>query len=766
MIYFLIDTIIGMKALLVVAVMALSLIANEKIRVQLNWKPQFEFAAFYMAKEFGFYDEAGLDVELRHIDPEHPIDILREVEQNRVDVALYYPSIIALAAKSKKYMLLSYLFQNSPMIALSKQPSDQLDGSCLYLSKNEYGGTIDLMLQKMDVTCRKPYDMQAFLKDPKGIITSTYFKDSKGFTVLDPKEFGFGMYDDIFFSSKAYHTTHKMQLRKFVLATLKGWRYALANIDQAASIIHKKYAPTLSVEALKKQAKEISAYSIFSLEKVGLFNPERVKKICTIYRENGQLEQKSDIYRFIDPLFIDTLPLSFSQRELIARTPIFYSETSWPPFSMIDKEHKVSGMIEDYIELIRRRIGLDMRFTYEKSWSDVLQKIKQGRLDMAMATGETQERRQYAVFSKPYATYDFAIASKREHMYGDVEALEGKRVAVGKSYTAEAILRKYEKIRIVPVKTTAEGLALLEEGRVDALVDIFPVVSYEIVEGQYRDLVISGKLPEKFTLKAMFRKDLTSVRDIFNIALDSISKEERQNIERRYNAKIVYVVNVQKERYFKIVIASLIVLLMIAVFLGIRFRMEIQRRIQAEKLLRKQATRDPLTQLYNRRFFNTFMETELAFAKRYGATILFGIFDIDNFKLYNDRYGHLEGDEVLRVLAKKVKEICKRRSDFVFRLGGEEFGIYTRLENEENIRDYIEHIVKEIEALHIEHALNAPYGVVTISLGAVVARIHPNADVTLEDIYKKADDLMYEAKKQGKNRAVFEVVEYKDGRED
>ena len=118
---------------------------------------------------------------------------------------------------------------------------------------------------------------------------------------------------------------------------------------------------------------------------------------------------------------------------------------------------------------------------------------------------------------------------------------------------------------------------------------------------------------------------------------------------------------------------------------------------------------------------------------------------------------------MLRLLAKKVKEICKRRSDFVFRLGGEEFGIYTRLENERNFREYIEHIVKEVEALHIEHAFNAPYGVVTISLGAVVAKIEPNADVSLEEIYKKADSLMYEAKKQGKNRAVFEIIKYKEG---
>jgi len=405
-------------------------------------------------------------------------------------------------------------------------------------------------------------------------------------------------------------------------------------------------------------------------------------------------------------------------------------------------------MIEDYIEIIRKKSGLDMRFVYEKSWSDVLVKIKEGYLDMAMATGETQERRQYAVFSKPYDTYEFAIASKRGNIYE-------------KNYTAEAVLRRYKKVIRVPVQTTAEGLALLEKGEVEAVVDIFPVISYEIANKQYSDIVISGSLPEKFALKAMFRKELAKIRDIFNLTLETISKKEKIAIERRYSGKIVYVVNVQKERYFMVVIASLAVLLVVAVFFGVRFKREIVRRVKAEEQLHKQATRDPLTGLYNRRFFNTFIEAELAFARRYGATILFGIFDIDNFKLYNDRYGHLEGDEVLRAVSKRVKTICKRRSDFVFRLGGEEFGIYTRLEREENIREYIEHIVKEIEALHIEHIDNAPYGVVTISLGAVIAKIDANANVTLEDIYKKADDLMYEAKKAGKNRAVFEVLEFR-----
>ncbi len=417
MIYLHMDTIIKMKVLLFIAMLALPLIANEKIRAQLNWKPQFEFAAFYMAKELGFYKEAGLDVELRHLDPEHPVDIIAEIEHERVDIGVSYPSVIPLAIKSKKYMLLTYLFQNSSLIALSKKAPKSLDKSCLYLSKNEYDGPIDLMMRKLGVKCRKPYSFKAFLADPNGVLTSTQFKNEKereGIYKFEPISYGYDMYDDILFAKKEYYQKHKTALRKFALATLKGWRFALRRLDKAATIIHEKYTPDLSVEKLKQQAKAIRAYSVLSLEKLGLFNPQRIRRICGIYKENGTLVYDADIYDFIDPLFIDSLPLDFKQRELIANTRILYSETSWPPFTMLDQEHKMHGLIEDYIELVRKRTGLDMRFVYQKSWSDVLRKIKEGELDMAMATGETQERKKYAVFSQPYKIYDFAIASKRK----------------------------------------------------------------------------------------------------------------------------------------------------------------------------------------------------------------------------------------------------------------------------------------------------------------------------------------------------------------
>ena len=741
----------------------MSLFGRETLHVQLNWKPQFEFAAFYMAKEFGFYDEAGLDVHLHHIDPEHTESIVQKVKSHEAQIGVYYSSIIPLAAHNKEFEILSYIFQTSPFIAVSKHVATDLEKSCLYLSQNEYNGPVEMMMKRMGVTCRKNFDEEAFLKDPEGIITYSVFKhyfDDRKLHKFFPKKFGFDMYDDIIFTEKEFYKTHKPALRSFVIATLKGWRYALEHFDKAVEVIHAKYAPQKSIEDLKQEAKDILTYSVFSVRKTGIFNPRRLRSMLTLYEESNAISARYDIYDFVDPLFIDTLPLSLKQRELIAETPILYSETAWPPFTMVDDKKKIYGIIEEYLDLIRKRSGLDLRFRYIQRWSDVLTAIQNGTLDMAMATGETPKRRKYAVFSKPYDVYDFGIASKRGRLFTDVDALKGKRVAVGEDYTAHELLQYHSDIHIVAVPTTKEALALLHAGKVDAVVDIMPTLAYYIGNLFYSDIYISGKLPQKFALRAMFKKDLGDIRDIFNMALATISQKEKKDIEKRFAPRVVHVIDVRKERYFKLIIGLLAVLLAIALFLGWRFKKEITKRQATERLLRKQAIEDPLTHLYNRRFFNTFMESEIAGVKREGGTILFAIFDIDNFKLYNDRYGHLAGDKVLQAIAKKIKTLCKRKSDFLFRLGGEEFGILAHVEDEMSAREYMQEIVRSVEEMGIEHKDNEPYGVVTISLGAVVAVVSPASDVTLEELYKRADELMYTAKILGKNRAVTERVEY------
>ncbi len=751
-----------MKLFLSILFAPLLLLGAQQLRIQLNWEPQFEFAGFYMAQELGYYKDAGIDVTLMHFDPAHEIDIKRTVRDKKADIGVFYSSIVADASQSGEFKLLSYLFQSSPFVALAKDEITKIHDGCLYASRNEYDSAIELLFSKFGIECRRPFDLEEFKNDAAGATTyiiSNSAVDTSLYTVIDPKLYGYDMYDDIIFTSKEFYGHNKALVRRFVLATIKGWRYALRHIDESARLIHERYAPHKAQKELAKEARTLLEHAIFSIDTVGIFQPQKLQKMLVLFEESGILQNRRALYEIADPLFIDTVAYTFKERELIARSSISYSETTWPPFTIVMPNGKMGGMIEEYLELIRQKSGLELQYVPKRAWSEILDDIRVGKLDMAMATGKTPSRERYAVFSEPYGVYPFAIATKRSGVVGSIGELEGKRVAVGQNYTAHEILKKYKGLTVLPVSDTKKALELLYGGRVDAVVDIQPTLSYYIAQGYYKDIVISAQLPEKFALRAMFSKTLAPVVGVFNKALGAITPDERSAIERKYSSKIVYVVNTRKERYFKLFIALLLVVIGGFVFFAYRLKQELKRRSIAEEKLKKLANRDALTNLYNRRFFNTFIENELRFVKRYGGDIAFAIFDIDNFKSYNDLYGHIKGDEVLKAIANRVKEICKRESDFVFRLGGEEFGIYTRMDSVRNMKGYLEHFVEEVRTLGIEHRANTPYDVVTISLGAVVATVSPGSDITLNQIYKMADELMYEAKKEGKNRAVVRFVE-------
>jgi len=161
---------------------------------------------------------------------------------------------------------------------------------------------------------------------------------------------------------------------------------------------------------------------------------------------------------------------------------------------------------------------------------------------------------------------------------------------------------------------------------------------------------------------------------------------------------------------------------------------------------------DTLTKLYNRRHFQTTFETERMRAKRDNKLFVFLMLDLDFFKRYNDTYGHLAGDNVLRKTAEVMKCTFKRAGDFCFRLGGEEFGIIYTTNNNVDAFEMANRLRKNIEKLEIEHKLNKASDFVSASIGIVV--IAPEMDIKLDMdlLISKADDALYKAKHEGRNR--------------
>lgn len=156
------------------------------------------------------------------------------------------------------------------------------------------------------------------------------------------------------------------------------------------------------------------------------------------------------------------------------------------------------------------------------------------------------------------------------------------------------------------------------------------------------------------------------------------------------------------------------------------------------------AITDILTGLHNRRHFENVIQKEIRIANRNKAFLTFTVVDIDYFKKYNDYYGHPVGDEALAKVAETLKQSLNRPNDYVFRLGGEEFGIILSGLNAEKTFELLEVIRDKIEKLHIEHIASDVSKYVTISLGAYVNQ-GPNI-LGSDHLYVKADEALYKAK--------------------
>jgi len=176
---------------------------------------------------------------------------------------------------------------------------------------------------------------------------------------------------------------------------------------------------------------------------------------------------------------------------------------------------------------------------------------------------------------------------------------------------------------------------------------------------------------------------------------------------------------------------------------------ELNKYIQ---LIEQISITDELTGLYNRRFFNKVFREEVEEAGKDKRYLTYLMLDIDYFKKYNDKYGHYEGDNVLRRLGKILKEIAESVGGFVFRLGGEEFGMIISGFSPRQSREYAEALKSRIADLGIEHAMSKMYGIITVSVGVAAVRVDGLRE---EDIYKLGDDALYQSKADGRNKVTL-----------
>ncbi len=184
--------------------------------------------------------------------------------------------------------------------------------------------------------------------------------------------------------------------------------------------------------------------------------------------------------------------------------------------------------------------------------------------------------------------------------------------------------------------------------------------------------------------------------------------------------------------------------------------------------LRELAYQDALTGIPNRRAFNAQLAAAWDLARELAEPVAVLIVDVDYFKRFNDRYGHVQGDDCLKKISELLigatrsqvdtwatppsfRKYAARVSDFTARYGGEEFAVLLRRADLETACKVAERLRERIEKLKITHE-NSPRGLITISVGAASAL--PAAGESAQELLQWADDALYEAKRRGRNAVV------------
>ncbi|MGB5824732.1 MAG: diguanylate cyclase [Proteocatella sp.] len=176
-------------------------------------------------------------------------------------------------------------------------------------------------------------------------------------------------------------------------------------------------------------------------------------------------------------------------------------------------------------------------------------------------------------------------------------------------------------------------------------------------------------------------------------------------------------------------------------------------KIQHENdLLESQSLQDKLTNIYNRRGLDKFFNIHWKNCLRYKLPFSVMMIDIDEFKSYNDNYGHIKGDEVIRLVANVIDKSLFRSEDFVGRYGGEEFLVVMPNVDNNGAQVVAKRIIEEIWNLEVKHEFASERGRITVSIGT--ATLIPETGMDTQTVINIADQKMYDAKRNGRNQLV------------
>ncbi|MFA6013941.1 MAG: ABC transporter substrate-binding protein [Gallionellaceae bacterium] len=770
----------------------------EQVTLQLKWKHAFQFAGYYMAKEKGFYSEAGLDVNI--VEATTDVDPTRSVLEGKAQFAVGTSSLLLNRAKGDPIVVLAVIFQQSPY-AIFAAPNiqnihelvgkrimiePQADELLAYLIKE---GISPDHIQQMNHS----YDADGLMGGKADAISGYtsnepfYFRKVRyPFQMFSPRSAGIDFYGDNLFTSEQELRTHPKQVKAFRAASLRGWQYAKSHHDEAIDLILAKYAPHLSREYLEFESDQMIPLLQPNLIEIGYMNPNRWHDIASTYADMGMMPRDFSLDGFIyDATEADYswFYTGFALMLFIIGIVVFVAFY----INRINKSLRETQAeaLKALEELRYQKFALDQHAIV--GIADVKGSILYANDQFCKISGYSREEllgqnhrilnsgthpKEY--FREMYHTIatgtvwhgEFCNRAKDGHLYwvdttivpymdehGKPTQYISMRTDITERKNADDSLRDSEEKYRLLTENAKEVIWTLDPVTLNFLY-VSPAVLN--IRGYSPEEIMSEKLDAALTpegsafVRNAILQDLNDIKsgkrslDVFRT--DELEQPCKDGTKIWTEVVTNYYLNKKTNQYE---------------IRGVTRDITARKRLEEE--VRQLAFYDALTNLPNRRLLNDRLIQAMAASKRTGNYGVVMFLDLDNFKPLNDTHGHVVGDLLLIEAASRLKK-CIREIDVVSRFGGDEFVVMlNELDADMDAATSQARFVAE----KILAALSAPYLLTVNKDGQPVSTVEHHCTASIgvamfinhegsqDDILKWADAAMYQAKEAGRNQIRF-----------
>jgi two-component system sensor histidine kinase/response regulator len=298
-----------------------------------------------------------------------------------------------------------------------------------------------------------------------------------------------------------------------------------------------------------------------------------------------------DVKAPVLPKPVSTLRLTNKESEWLSQHNILHIgvDYDYAPFEMLDEQGVYRGLAQEYISLLESMLNVKFEYSKERhQWGEVLEMVKNRKIDMLSCAVATPERSEYLNFTVPYLKFNCVIfGSPQMELLSSISNLKGKKVAIIKGYMVEEFIRRdHPYLDILQVKDTEDGLLRLASQEADAFITDVASGAYMARKLGLTNIRIIGSTPYEFNLSMGVRKDWPELVGILNKAISSINQETREQLEQKW-LKMQFLHKVDWSTTIKLITIVAVAALII---MGIIFHSnrKLQREINERKKIEKE----------------------------------------------------------------------------------------------------------------------------------------------------------------------------------